>query len=144
MKTILITILAGAGVCFFFSCSSQTSDPEVLAQEKFQIYQVPGCVDSARNTIIDNELCFSYSFTDILTVDFCLPANCCPDTNRFEFSYIIAEDHISVAVADTTERLCRCICPYILRAEIHDLPLDRYVFVCTYDGEIWYSEEIQR
>jgi 4-diphosphocytidyl-2C-methyl-D-erythritol kinase len=45
MKTIIITILAGAGVCFFFSCSSQTSDPEVLAQEKFQIYQVPGCVE---------------------------------------------------------------------------------------------------
>lgn len=144
MKTILFITLVGTGICFFLSCSSQSNEPELLSAENFLIYQVPGCADAAQIAIVDNELCFSYSFTDTLTVDFCLPANCCPDSNRFEFSYTISNDRISVAVADTAEHLCRCICPYVIRAEIHDLTLDRYVFICTYDGEIWYNEEIQR
>ena len=132
-------------VYFFFSCSHQATNPEELALDENQIYQVPGCAGQRGDLFAAADSCFSYYFDDAgLLIDFCVRANCCPDINRFGLSYQIDQDTITVAVADTAERQCRCVCTYVIHADSFDLPLEHYVFVCYYYDEMVYLEDIWR
>ncbi|HEX9652445.1 MAG TPA: hypothetical protein VGA99_01940 [bacterium] len=125
-----------------FSCSEQATNPE--GSPLNQLYQVGGCGGVGLWKTSSGDTCFSYQFDSRLSVDFCVSANCCPDTNRFSLAYTMEEDKINIAVQDTAARLCRCVCPYVIHAEFHDLPLDYFLIVCRYDGQVWYEEDVWR
>jgi hypothetical protein len=121
--------------------STEVPSPSVSA------FQVPGCgSDFLRVTV--NDSCFSYQFHDALVVEFCMSANCCPDSNRFSFRHMVSHDTILVTVSDTAAHLCHCICNYVLHMEFRDLPGDNYVFFCTRedysDRLVFYSERVHR
>jgi hypothetical protein len=92
--------------------------------------------------------CFSYQFHDVLTVDFCITANCCPDSNRFSLGRTIDDNAIIVTVEDTAANLCRCVCRHWIHAEFDDLAGDQYRFlVCVEDSaqtDTLYSVNIVR
>jgi hypothetical protein len=126
-------------------CSEHTADSENHDKPiTGVIFQIPGCEREGLQKIISDDGCFSYTFEQDLAIDFCVSANCCPDSNRFEVTYNVHQDSIIVAVADTAARLCRCFCDYVIHAEFYDLPGDRYVFYCFYLDSLIYSEEIRR
>jgi len=128
-----------------FGCSDKSSDPgDTDGVNKGQIFQVPGCAAEGLAKPSWEDSCFSYQFDTRLLIDFCVQANCCPDSNRFELSYAVLGDTIVVAAEDTAASLCDCICPYVIHLELHDLPLDHYVFACDYDVGIVYEEDIWR
>ncbi|MGE5805055.1 MAG: hypothetical protein ACM34M_04630 [Ignavibacteria bacterium] len=77
---------------------------------------------------------FEYTFFDSLFIDFSLPGNCCPDSNRFLVFQNINQDTIYISVEDTAANLCLCICNYHIYAEFSDLPEDHYVVFCTLKG----------
>jgi len=135
-------------VIILFMLASTCSESVTAIDENVQalLYQVPECGGSglAKDALIDS--CFSYQFDTDLAVDFCVRANCCPDSNRFDLDYLISSDTIYVAVADTAARLCRCVCNYVIHAEFTNLMRDRYIFYCSYDPEIGlvYAEEVKR
>lgn len=129
----------------FFDCSGSVG-PE-SAQNT--IIQIPGCKSAQfAKTSAVNDSCLTYLFHDVLYVDFCASANCCPDSNRFAIRHSINRDTILVTIADTAAHLCRCNCSYFLHAEFHDLPGDRYVFVCQRQDDsgsvLMYSAIVQR
>lgn len=128
--------------CIFFSCSDKSTGPE--NQQTALLYQIAGCQHGglAKSSLSDS--CFSYQFQKDLVIDFCASANCCPDSNRFRLSYGIRNDTIAVVVADTAANLCYCICGYIIHAEFRDLPLDEYLFSCSYNGKLQYVEKLHR
>ena len=121
--------------------STEPGSPSVVA------YQVPGCA-SQLGTRGASDSCFSYQFRDALLIDFCATANCCPDSNRFSIEHRISNDSILVTIADTAAQLCRCICPYVLHVEFHDLPADSYMLVCErrdYSSNILlYAQPVSR
>ena len=109
------------------------------------IYQIGGCAGNlGLRKAASRDSCFSWEFGNQLWVEFCVTANCCPDSNRFDLEYKISGNTIFVAVEDTARNLCRCICPYIIHLELHNLPLNHYYFKCTYGDELDYDEEIWR
>lgn len=71
-------------------------------------------------------------------------ANCCPDINRFQLASVVSHDTIAIAVADTAARLCRCSCPYLIRAQIRELSGDHYVVVCNYGDSLWLMQHLYR
>jgi hypothetical protein len=123
------------------SCSDQPTEPEHV---KAQLYQISGCSGLGLTKAAVDDSCFSYKFAQDLVVDFCVSANCCPDSLRFQFTHDIRHDTILVAVADTAANLCRCICNYVIHAEFTDLPRDRYVFCCYYGEAMVYNEKVNR
>ena len=107
--------------------------------------QVSGCLQSSLlKTGTPDISCFDYSFHENLTLDFCLPANCCPDSNRFDYSYKIRNDTIYFAVLDTALDLCDCICTYKIKTEISGLSEDAYIFNCFYNGSTVYDTLVYR
>ena len=108
-----------SGILIFNSCGEETS-PEI----KTMLYQIPGCkgnsLSKSMNAQIDS--CFHYSFTETLEIEFCVSGNCCPDENRFVTTSKILNDSITIAITDTAENLCRCICNYIIHGEFESLP----------------------
>jgi hypothetical protein len=107
-------------------------------------YQVPGCV---KKIYLDS--CFSYTFQNTLRTDFCIYANCCPDSNRFSFEHDITADSIKLYVTDFEDNLCHCICNYNLHTSFIELPLDSYQFVIysrykDSEFELLYSEKVYR
>ena len=130
-------------IIYFISCSDDA--PTKTTEEiNFIAYQIPGCNSSwvlGKVSFVDS--CFMYSFNDTLKVDFCVPGNCCPDSNRFVTNYSINSDTIYVTVADTAANLCYCICNYIIHLEISGLPNDKYLFYCKYD-DLEYKEIVIR
>jgi hypothetical protein len=139
---ILAVCIAGMS---FLDCSGSVG-PE---SSQNSIIQVPGCKSGqiAKLSAVSDS-CLTYVFRDVLYVDFCAFANCCPDSNRFSFKHSIDRDTILVTIADTAAHLCRCNCTYYLHAEFHDLPGERYVFVCQrmdYSSRVvLYSAVVQR
>ncbi len=123
---------------YFSSCSENSPTKTTDDTIKFLAHQIPGCnsLNLSRNTPTDSS-CFSYSFNDTLKIDFCVPGNCCPDSNRFVTNYDIKSDTIFVSVADTAENLCNCICTYIIHLELIGLPGERYLFYCDYENLIY-------
>ncbi|KAB2844520.1 MAG: hypothetical protein F9K45_04845 [Melioribacteraceae bacterium] len=111
---------------------------------KFNSYQISGCNHNlfGKKSAVDS--CFVYSFDDKLEIDFCVSGNCCPDSNRFVTNIKLSSDTLFVSVIDTAENLCRCICNYIIHAEISGLQKENYIFYCNYDNQIIYSEQIRK
>lgn len=131
---------------FIFNLNSCSDDaPTTVAPEiSFVSYQVPGCNPTSslkKDSLIDS--CFQYSFTDTLEVEFCVPGNCCPDSDRFVTNYSIHSDTIFVTVTDTAAHLCHCICDYIIHLEISGLPNDEYLFYCDCQ-DLQYNEIVIR
>ena len=117
------------------------------ARNANSITQMPGCLSTLRASATPDS-CFSYQFHDVLVVDFCATANCCPDINRFSTEYLIRNDTIAVTIADTAAHLCRCTCTYNLHAEYSELTGNQYLFVVyrqDYSSRlVFYSERVYR
>jgi hypothetical protein len=130
-------------IFYYISCSD--APPTKTSQEiNYFSYQIPGCNHSAslqKDTVIDS--CFQYSFIDTLKVEFCVPGNCCPDSNRFITDYNLSSDTIYVTVVDTAAHMCHCICNYVIHLELAGLSYDRYIFYCEYE-DLVYNELIIR
>ncbi len=131
-----------SGILIFNSCGEETS-PEIQTV----LYQIPGCkgnsLSKSFNAQIDS--CFHYSFKEKLEIEFCVSGNCCPDENRFVTTSKILNDSITIAIKDTAENLCRCICNYIIHGEFESLPLDQYKVKCTDgEGKVLYNEIVKR
>jgi hypothetical protein len=135
------SLLLGATLLSMLSCSDQPTESETV---KAQLYQIPGCGGHGLAKTAVGDSCFSYKFAQDLVVDFCVSANCCPDSQRFRFTHDIRHDTIFVAVTDTAANLCRCMCNYVIHAEFTDLPRDHYVFCCYYGEAMVYNEKVER
>jgi hypothetical protein len=85
---------------------------------------------------------FTYLFDQSLIMDFSASSNCCPDSDRFVLSYAIRIDTIVIPVLDTADHLCDCVCPYMLHAELTNLPLDRYIVCCRLGFGQCYGDPI--
>jgi len=129
---------------YVFSCTTDNSTEPEDKTITFNSYQVGGCNGSPLAKIAINDSCFSYSFNDTLKVDFCVTANCCPDSQRFATDYDIKSDTIFVTVADTAARLCHCVCNYTIHLDIVGLSENQYVFHCNYYDEIVYNENVNK
>ena len=126
----------------FTSCGQLTSVKE--EEPNFQAHQIPGCIpDLARNSPAFDP-CFSYLFEDTLKVDLCLSSNCCPDSNRFAYSYLLSEDTIKLTIVDIAAHLCRCICNYRVHSDISGLEQDKYIFECIYYDSVYYRQIVVR
>lgn len=138
LKEVLVILLVAFSL---ISCSDTAPTKSNDNGIQFIAYQKTGCtshIDFGKSTVFTDS-CFIYSFIDTLSIEFCVPGNCCPDSNRFVTSYNIIADTIQVSVADTAENLCRCICNYIIHLDITGLPLNRYIFSCKYQN-VGYNE----
>lgn len=138
--TMLTRISFACVLLFLLGCSENPGKSEAAGV----IYQVPGCGNEhlAKPALGDSS--FSSQFDTKLLVDLSVVANCCPDSSRFDLSYGVVGDTISVAVADTAASLCDCVCPYVIHVELSDLPLDHYVLVCDYNDDRAYVEHVWR
>ena len=114
----------------FVSCKEKSADPgdQGPVTSSFQSSKCGG--GGLLKTMAKDSL-FTYTFTDRLVIDFSLSGNCCPDSNRYSVSSVAGTDTIVIAVVDTAEHLCRCMCQYIIRSEFLNLPNDHYVVKCT-------------
>lgn len=137
--------LALALLLLFWSCK-QDKVPLNSAnhQPQFSALQAAGCYHSPLTRKVTSERCFDYSFKDTLKVALCLPANCCPDSNRFDFAVGFAHDTINFSVRDTALELCDCICTYRVFTNISGLSGNAYLFNCFYEDSLYYSEEVRR
>lgn len=140
------------------NCTRDKSNPAYAGSENFPpetlvnvaIAQKPGCAADILAKAAGWPECFSYQFQDTLKIDFCVSGNCCPDSNRFTYEYAMYGDTIKVAVADTAERRCRCICRYMIQLKIPGLLKNQYRFYCKYPDDdetaeyCLYDEEIVR
>ena len=108
--------------------------------------QIPGCQGHSNNLAksLSNSNCFLYFWDDTLKLEFCVLANCCPDTNRFDFNSVIEGNIISVTVIDTAAHLCYCICNYRLHLDFTGLSKEEYIFKCSYYDSLVYSEKIAK
>ncbi|MEE9464528.1 MAG: hypothetical protein V3W14_02990 [Candidatus Neomarinimicrobiota bacterium] len=143
MKYAFSSILLFSLISLFSSCEP-TTEP-VPWEGNYQLSESGGCKrqNLGLGTIVDS--CFVYQFDNNLILDFCVTANCCPDSNRFEFSQEVRDDSIIIVVDDIAEDLCFCVCPYVIRAEFYDLPKDMYyVHVLMANGELVRDEQIWR
>jgi hypothetical protein len=140
LAVLVITILV---VCVIWSCSEKATSPDG-ERCRASLYQVPGCQRGSLGKSFMTDSCFWYQFNTALLVEFCVSANCCPDSNRFGLTYNISSDTISIAVVDTAANLCRCMCRYVIHGELDDLILNRYIVVCQYHDKILYLNEVHR
>lgn len=143
MKYTIISLMPILLLGTFLACKPST-EPREWGGE-YQLYQVDGCqtIDLGKSAV--GEPCFNYQFDADLILDFCMSANCCPDSNRFALSQAIQDDSITITVQDTAANLCFCDCSYTIRAEFYDMPEDKYyVNVLTADGLLLYEEEVWR
>jgi hypothetical protein len=133
----------GVLTCLILSlqaCSESTTKPKTESL----VYQVGRCQGKAGTEALSEDSCFAATFTQNLLIDFCLVANCCPDTNRFALNTSITSDTILITAADTAASLCKCHCDYTVRAEFHNLPLSQYLVLCSYKDSIIYREIVTR
>lgn len=142
--SVFVVILVSIAIVSCFEIVPNDNDDNNVKENA--IYQVPGCaaggLEKRAGTLMDS--CFTYQFNADLFIEFCVSANCCPDTNRFQSSWRISSDTIFVDVKDIEANLCRCICPYKIHVELIDLPLDQYTFLVDYNGKTVYSESVVR
>ena len=137
---IFIVILA------VYWCAENSTNIVLDDQSSVSVFeQIPGCLQSPLLKVRTTDYkCFDYNFHENLALEFCLPANCCPDSNRFDHSYTISNDTIYFTVLDTAQDLCDCICNYKIQTEISGLLRDAYIFQCLYDGKTVYDTLVYR
>ena len=82
---IFIVILA------VYWCAENSTNIVLDDQSSVSVFeQIPGCLQSPLLKVRTTDYkCFDYNFHENLALEFCLPANCCPDSNRFDHSYTI-------------------------------------------------------
>lgn len=128
----------------FISCHDSALQPETTAK----IYQAGKCNGTALFKSAQDDSCFVYSFSNVLTIDFCVNGNCCPDSNRFTSSYTLNNNEITIKVKDTALNLCRCTCRYTIHSEFNDLKLESYRVICISEtndeNKVLYSKLVQR
>lgn len=125
-----------------FSCSERVTEP--LANGESILYQARGCIGRVLSKIARSDSCFSFKFEKSLALDFCLPGNCCPDSNRYNLSHRISHDTLIVTAVDTAGNMCRCNCSYLIHADIASLSLDRYHVFCFLADSLMYRVEAIR
>lgn len=125
---------------FIYSCSNSTS-PNSNLNSSFK--QIPGCNNQMLfKTFADSN--FTYTFDTYADISFSLPANCCPENNRFDQITLLNDNTITITVIDTAAQLCRCICNYELNIKVMELIENHYTFICVYGDSIIYNEKIIR
>jgi len=137
LKNIIIT---GLMITLLFSCVDTTDQKELYAD----FMQIPGCLDNTLSKNSLNDDCFDYEFDQVLQAEFCLSANCYPDSARFRFNSSVIGDTITITVVDTASNLANCVCTYKIEAEFVNLENDNYVFQCFYQDSVYYSEPVIR
>ena len=143
MKYTIISFLPILLLGAFLACE-QSPEPQKWGGE-YQLYQVNGCQDGELSKAATGDSCFTYQFDSDLILDFCVSANCCPDSGRFTLEQAIQNDSITITVLDTAANLCFCDCSYIIHAEFYDMPEDMYyVDILTGDGQLLYRQEVWR
>jgi hypothetical protein len=140
MKRSLKVLLFSAVIILAFKGCDKSVEPDNGGRLS---YQVNGCLSKSADT------CFYYTFNNDLVTNFCVEANCCPDSNRFTFRHTIIADTINLYVNDIEEKLCRCICTYSLHTSFMELPLDSYLLniIISYRDEeplLLYSQRVHR
>lgn len=130
--------------CWNLFCSDVTRPINGRKTHDALLQQVQGCQRAGLANAVTADSCFAYQFEDDLKLEFCVIANCCPDTNRFKLASVVRQDTIAIAVADTAARLCHCVCPYLIRAEFRGLPGDHYVVVCSFGDSLWLVQHVYR
>ena len=130
MKGLMIVFGIGLVILLCLSCKDTSADLAERSPFAFS-FQSSKCMNTLSVASSNSDSLFLYSFTDTLVIDFSVVANCCPDSDRFSVAAIPGTDTIVVAVSDTAQSLCNCICPYMIHAEFANLPNDHYVVVCT-------------
>jgi len=125
----LILLIAFLSTVVFFSCKDEITFSEVSAN----IFQDGKCRGSALSKSSAADSCFSYTFSNTLIIDFCVIGNCCPDSNRFTSSYSVTDSEIVIRIKDVAPNLCKCICKYMMHAEIAELRNDHYTIKCIQD-----------
>jgi hypothetical protein len=143
MKIRFHLLLFAAMLFAVSSCSDKSNGPETETPIH-SIVQVPGCMGGGKEDGASHDSCFAYTFERDLDISWCVPANCCPDSQRFSLSSSVFNDTIMVTVSDTARKLCRCICSYDVHARYIDLPFDSYVVIVDYDDGIYYREIVHR
>jgi hypothetical protein len=111
---------------------------------KSSLYQVHGCIGRVLGKGTGADSCFSFKFEKTLALDFCLPGNCCPDSNRYYLSHRMSHDTLIVTAVDTARDMCRCYCSYLIHADIASVPLDRYQVFCFLADSLMYQREVIR
>lgn len=122
----LILLIAFLSTAAFFSCKDEITYSEVRAN----IFQNGKCHGSALSKSSLADSCFSYTFSSTLTIDFCVIGNCCPDSNRFTSGFSVSESEIVIRIKDIAPNLCKCICKYMIHAEIKELKNNQYTLKC--------------
>lgn len=132
-------------ILVLFSCDEKSVNWE---SDTTFYYKSSKCMaDYSLSSSMDSS--FVYSFEDSLVIDFSVRANCCPDSDRFDISYVIRADTIIIAVADTAQNLCYCTCPYTVHTVFQNLEEEHHIICCTisnYQGTIdpLYLVEVYR
>ena len=130
--SVLLVMTIAVAIFSSVCCDDKTTNPTTQRSPAFSFKSSTCLAVLVKGSLYDS--IFVYSFADTLMIDFSVEANCCPDSNRFLVSCISTTDTIDVCVRDTAENGCRCICPYIIHAEIANLPGDLYVVRCAMDS----------
>ena len=123
------------------ACSEKSGNPKSEKLESL-IYQDGRCQRQLFRSATSEDSCFFSQFKQDILIDFCVTANCCPDTSRFQTSSAVSNDTIFIVVADTAANRCLCDCPYRIHAEFRKPLLSRYVVVCYYGGLMIYRETV--
>lgn len=143
MKYTIIYLLPVLLFGAFLACQPSTESQQRGGE--FHLYQANGCQSGDLSKAAVGDSCFTYQFDADLILDFCVSANCCPDSNRFVLSTDMRSDTIAISVQDTAANLCLCTCNYIVHAEFYDMPEDMYyVNILAGDGQLLYEEEVWR
>lgn len=139
-----VLLLNAACLAVFFTACRTSTEPE---SPGFVGFQVPGCQPSLGKTGWGDS-CFSYTFREDLSVDFCATGNCDPAVNCFSIAQQIQNNTIFVAVADTAANVSWCDCTYKLHMEFWNLLHDSYLLICTQmvgsKGYLLRSERVSR
>ena len=135
-----------AAVIALYCCSQNSINSIPDSQSSVLVFeQIPGCLEgNPAKTAARDAACFQYDFQQNLKLELCLPANCCPDSARFDYNCTVGSDTIYFTVQDTAQELCDCMCTYKIQTEISGLQRDVYIFKCFYKGLTAYDTLVYR
>ena len=131
-------VLVMALSCVFIACEEKSSNPDTTSFS----FTSSKCVSQGllKETTLDS--LFTYTFNQDLVIDFTVWSNCCPDSNRFSVSHVIRTDTVIITVTDTVPDMCHCVCPYLIHAQVTNLPLNQYVVRCRFENESTCNDPI--
>jgi len=128
MKNIPISAFVVLSALLLAACKEKSTDPVSRQVISFSALSSK-CMGGILKMDSQDSL-FNYTFIDTLLVNFLVPGNCCPDSDRFVVTHTPAADTLTISVIDTAANLCRCTCPYMIHASFAELPNDQYIVRC--------------